>query len=159
MIRFFSGLLLIGTSFFAHAQYGTLNAILTKLEERKGINQNLSDVNIDDKKFVLVKDSNDHTERNFIVIKGQKATYVEIFDDKASGKSTSNVFSGDIVRSRKNIISLRADMLENKKIPIPVTKTLLLTKLDDILYLIDVNSKDRWIDEASFSKAQTSSKK
>jgi len=159
MTKIFSGLLFIGTLFFANAQYGTLNAILTKLEERKGINQNLSNVNIDDKKFVLVKDSQDHTERDFIVIKGNKATYVEIFDDKASGESTSNVFSGDIIRSRKNIISLRADMLENKKVPIPVTKTLLLTRLDDILYLIDVNSRDRWIDEASFSKTQTSSKK
>lgn len=159
MTKIFSGLLFIGTLFFANAQYGTLNAILTKLEERKGINQNLSNVNIDDKKFVLIKDANDHTERNFIAIKGNQATYVEIFDDKASGESTSNVFSGDIVRSRKNMISLRADMLENKKVPIPVTKTFLLTRLDDILYLIDVNSKDRWIDEASFSKAQTSSKK
>lgn len=154
MIKIFSGLLLIGASFFANAQYGSLNAILTKLEERKGINQNLNNVNIDDKKFVLVKDSPDHTERDFIVIKGNKVTYVEIFDDKASGESTSNVFSGDIVRSRKNIISLRADILENKKVPIPVTKTFLLTRLDDILYLIDVNSRDRWIDEASFSKAK-----
>lgn len=154
MIKIFSGLLLIGASFFANAQYGSLNAILTKLEERKGINQNLNNVNIDDKKFVLVKDSPDHTERDFIVIKGNKVTYVEIFDDKASGESTSNVFSGDIVRSRKNIISLRADMLENKKVPIPVTKTFLLTRLADILYLIDVNSRDRWIDEASFSKAK-----
>lgn len=159
MIKFFSGLLLIGTSFFAHAQYGTLDAILTKLEERKGINQNLSDVNIDDKKFVLIKDLPDHTERNFIVIKGQKATYVEIFDDKATGESTSNVFSGDIVRSRKNIISLRADLLENKKVPIPVTKTLLLTRQDNILYLIDVNNKDRWIDEESFSKVKIKAKK
>ncbi|MFY1047093.1 hypothetical protein [Chryseobacterium sp. GP-SGM7] len=159
MIKIFSGFLLIGSIFFANAQYGTLNAILTKLEERKGINQNLSNVNIDDKKFVVIKDFPDHTERNFIVIKGQKATYVEIFDDKASGESTSNVFSGDIVRSKKNIISLRADMLENKKVPIPVTKTLLLTKLDNILYLIDINSKDRWIDESSFSKTKASSKK
>lgn len=159
MVKIFSGILLIGASFFANAQYASINAILTKLEERKGINQNLSEVNIDDKKFVLIKDSQDHTERDFIIIKGKNATYVEVFDDKASGESTSNVFTGDIVRSRKNIISLRADMLENKKVPIPVTKTLLLTKLDDILYLIDVNSKDRWIDEASFTKTKTSSKK
>ncbi|KQS89398.1 MULTISPECIES: hypothetical protein [Chryseobacterium] len=159
MNKIFSGLMLVGASFFAHAQYGSINAILTKLEERKGVNQNLSDVNIDDKKFVLIKDFKDHTERSFIIIKGKDATYVEMFDDKATNESTSNVFSGDIVRSRKNIISLRADLLENKKVPIPVTKTLLLTKLDDILYLIDVNNKDRWIDEASFSKAKASSKK
>jgi hypothetical protein len=117
-------------------------------------------VNIDNKKFVFIKDEADHTERDFIIIKGNKATYVEIFDDKKTGESNSNVFSGDIIR-KKNIISLRADMLENKKVPIPVTKTLLLTRQDNILYLIDVNTKARWIDEASLSvnKSKTKSKK
>ncbi|WP_295229541.1 hypothetical protein [uncultured Chryseobacterium sp.] len=144
------GIMFLGTSLGVKAQYGTLNQILTRLEERKGINQNLEHENIDNKKFVFIKDAEDHTERDFIVIKGNQATYVEVFDDKSTGQSSSNVFTGDIVR-RKNIVSLRADQLENKKIPMPVTKTLLLTKQDNILYLIDVNTRDRWIDEASYS--------
>lgn len=147
--------LLIGTFLLGtlglQAQYGTLNEILNRLEQRKGINQHLENVNIDNKKFVFIKDEADHTERDFIIIKGNNATYVEVFDDKATGETSSNVFSGDIIR-KKNIISLRADMLENKKIPMPVTKTLLLTQQDNILYLIDVNTRDRWIDEASYSK-------
>ncbi|AZB24982.1 hypothetical protein EG339_10485 [Chryseobacterium bernardetii] len=147
--------LLIGILFFGtlgvKAQYGSLNAILDRLEARKGINQNLEKVNIDNKKFVFIKDEADHTERDFIVIKGNSATYVEVFDDKATGESSSNVFTGDIIR-KKNIISLRADVLEGKKIPMPVTKTLLLTQQDNILYLIDINTRDRWIDEASYSK-------
>lgn len=147
--------LLIGTFLLGtlglKAQYGTLNEILNRLEQRKGINQHLENVNIDNKKFVFIKDEADHTERDFIIIKGNNATYVEVFDDKATGESSSNVFTGDIIR-KKNIISLRADMLENKKIPMPVTKTLLLTQQDNILYLIDVNTRDRWIDEASYSK-------
>ncbi|WP_336687772.1 hypothetical protein [Chryseobacterium bernardetii] len=147
--------LLIGILFFGtlgvKAQYGSLNAILDRLEARKGINQNFEKVNIDNKKFVFIKDEADHTERDFIVIKGNSATYVEVFDDKATGESSSNVFTGDIIR-KKNIISLRADVLEGKKIPMPVTKTLLLTQQDNILYLIDVNTRDRWIDEASYSK-------
>ncbi|MGO4709334.1 hypothetical protein AB4Y90_09495 [Chryseobacterium sp. 2TAF14] len=159
MKKLFIGILFFGATFGFKAQYGTLNNILSRLEERKGINKNLESVNIDDKKFVFIKDSSDHTERNFIVIKGKNATYVEVFDDKATGESTSNVFSGDVVRSRKNIISLRADLLENKKVPIPVTKTLLLTRQDGILYLIDVNNKDRWIDEESFSKPKIKAKK
>ncbi|WP_326982523.1 hypothetical protein VUJ46_20470 [Chryseobacterium sp. MYb264] len=154
MRKFFVGIVFIGATLGVKAQYGTLDQILTRLEERKGVNQHLENVNIDDKKFVYIKDEADHTERDFIIIKGNKATYVEVFDDKATGESSSNVFSGDIVRSRKNIISLRADMLENKKVPIPVTKTLLLTQQDDILYLIDVNTKARWIDEASYSKVK-----
>lgn len=147
--------ILIGILFFGtlglKAQYGSLNAILDRLEARRGINQNLESVNIDNKKFVFIKDETDHTERDFIVIKGNNATYVEVFDDKATGESSSNVFTGDIVR-KKNIVSLRADVLEGKKIPMPVTKTLLLTKQDNILYLIDVNTRDRWIDEESYSK-------
>lgn len=133
------------------AQYGTLNAILNRLEEKQGINRNLEEVNIDHKKFIFIKDAKDHTERDFIIVDGNKVTYVEVFDDKKTGESTSNVFTGDIIR-KKNMISLRANMLEGKKIPIPVTKTLLLTKQDNILYLIDINTKARWIDEASYSK-------
>ncbi|CAI8700188.1 hypothetical protein [Chryseobacterium aureum] len=150
MRKFLIGIFLLGT-LGLKAQFGSLNGILERLEQRKGINQHLENVNIDNKKFIFIKDEADHTERDFIIIKGNNATYVEVFDDKATGESSSNVFSGDIIR-KKNIISLRADMLENKKIPMPVTKTLLLTQQDNILYLIDVNTKDRWIDEASFSK-------
>ncbi|WP_431612085.1 hypothetical protein [Chryseobacterium sp. 'Rf worker isolate 10'] len=150
MRKFLIGIFLLGT-LSLKAQFGSLNGILERLEQRKGINQHLENVNIDNKKFVFIKDEADHTERDFIIIKGNNATYVEVFDDKATGESSSNVFTGDIIR-KKNIISLRADMLENKKIPMPVTKTLLLTQQDNILYLIDVNTKDRWIDEASFSK-------
>ena len=134
------------------AQYSSINAILTLLEERKGINQNLKDVNIDDTKFVLIKDFEDHTERSFIVIKGNKATYVEMFHDKKTGETSSNVFSGDIMRTRRNIISLRADQLEGKKIPIAITKTLLMTKQKKILYLVDLNSKERWIEENAINK-------
>lgn len=131
--------------------YAALDKILTVLEERRGINQHLENVSVENKKFVLIKDFPDHTERSFIIIKGKDVTYVEMFDDKATGQSTSNVFSGDIIR-KKNIISLRADKLENKKIPIPVSKTLLLTKQKEIIYLIDINSRDRWIDEESYTK-------
>lgn len=150
MKKLFIGILFLGALGFK-AQYGSMNEILTILEEKKGINQHLENESIDNKKFVFIKDAEDHTERDFIIIKGKNATYVEVFDDKATGETSSNVFTGDIIR-KKNIISLRANMLENKKVPIPVTKTLLLTKQKDILYLIDVNTKDRWIDEASYSK-------
>lgn len=149
MRKFLIGIFLLGT-LGLKAQYGSLNEILNRLEQRKGINQHLENVNIDNKKFVFIKDEADHTERDFIIIKGNNATYVEVFDDKATGESSSNVFTGDIIR-KKNIISLRADLLENKKIPMPVTKTLLLTQQDNILYLIDVNTRDRWIDEGSYS--------
>ncbi|ANF49719.1 hypothetical protein A0O34_03820 [Chryseobacterium glaciei] len=150
MKKLFIGVLFLG-ALGLKAQYGSMNEILTILEEKKGINQHLENESVDNKKFVFIKDAEDHTERDFIIIKGNNATYVEVFDDKATGETSSNVFTGDIIR-KKNILSLRANMLENKRVPIPVTKTLLLTKQKDILYLIDINTKDRWIDEASYSK-------
>lgn len=134
------------------AQYGTLDAILTRLEQRQGVNKNLVNVSIDDKKFVFIKDFEDHTERNFVIFKGNDATFVEINDDNKTGKSSSKVYSGDIMRSNKNIISVRCDLLEGKKIPVALTKTFFLTMQDNILYLIDVNTKERWIDESSFKK-------
>ena len=134
------------------AQYGSINAILDKLEERRVLNKDLSDVNMDDRKFVLVKDFPDHTERRYIILKGKQATYVEMFDDKQSSETSTNVFSGDVIRTGNNIISLRADMLEGKKIPLPVTKNLLLARQKKFLYLIDVNTKERWIEESAFTQ-------
>ncbi|MEN2434169.1 hypothetical protein AAH994_01955 [Weeksellaceae bacterium A-14] len=152
MKKLFATILLLLVSFSAHAQYAKMNAILNILEERKGINQKLEYLNIDHMKFVMVKDFPDHTERDFVIFNGGKATYVEIFDDKETGKSTSNVFSGDYKRSRKNIISVRCDKLEGKQIPIPVTKTYLLTRQKDITYLIDTNNRERWIDQNSWGE-------
>jgi len=144
--------LLLLAGFMAQAQYGAINDILTKLEERRGFAKNLADETLGDRRFVLIKEFDDHTERHFIVLKGNAATYVEVFDDKATGQSTSNVFSGDYVRTPQQIISLRVDKLEGRKIAMPITRTLLLNKQKKILYLIDVNTRERWIDEKALSK-------
>lgn len=144
--------LLFISTFGLKAQYGTINAILDRLEEKRGMNKNVTHVSIDDSKFILIKDFEDHVERNFIIFKGNNATYVEVFDDKKTGETTANVFTGDVVRSKHQIISLRADLLEGKKIPIAITKTFLLTEQKNILYLIDVNSKERWIEESAINK-------
>lgn len=151
MKKIFALLLFIST-LGLKAQYGSVNAILDILEAKKGLNKNLSNVNIDDVKFVLIKEFADHTERDFIIIKGNKATYVEVFDDKQTGETSSNVFTGDVVRSKNQIVSLRADQLEGKKIPIAITKTFLMTQQKKILYLIDINTKERWIEESSINK-------
>ncbi|KIA88997.1 hypothetical protein [Kaistella jeonii] len=152
MTKIFSFVLLVVGSMVMKAQYGSLNAILERLEEKRGINQNLKDVNIDDTKFVLIKDFDDHTERSFIIIKGKLATYVEMFDDKKNGETSSNVFSGDVVRTNHNVVSVRADKLEGTKIAIPVAKTFLMTKQKNILYLVDINTRERWIEEGAINK-------
>ena len=154
MKKLFFAATFVLVSLTVKAQYGTINAVLDRLEERRGINQDLNDINLDDKKFVLVKDFDDHTERDFIVIKGNNATYVEIFDDKKTGQSSTNLFTGNLVRTKRNILSFYFDKLEDRKIAMPLTKNLLLTKQKDILYLLDINNKDRWIDEKSYAKTK-----
>lgn len=152
MKKLLSGIFLIVLSVAANAQYAKALAILERLEQRKGINKNIEAVNIDHKKFVHIKEFDDHTERMIISLNGKQLTYIELFDDKSSGETSSNVFSGDVVRTRNNMISMRADKLEGEKIAMPIAKTFLLTKQDDIIYLVDVNTRERWIDETAFGK-------
>lgn len=141
--------LLITAASSANAQYAKINQIISELEQRKGINSDLKNISIDDKKFVRIEDFEDHTERQFIVVKGNQATYAEVFDDKKTGQSSSNVFSGDVIRTNNNILSFRFDKLEGQKIALPIAKTMRMLKQKKVIYLVDVNTKDRWIDEVS----------
>lgn len=131
------------------AQLNVVNYSLDQLEQNKRVNSNLENESLDNKKFVLIKDFEDHTERHFIIIKGNNATFIEIFDDKTTGESHSNVFSGDVLRTRHNMISLRFDTLEREKLSVPVVKSLLLKKQQTHIYLTDMNTQERWIDENS----------
>lgn len=144
-------LLLLFSTLGVKAQYAEMDRILTFLEERKGI-KNVTNADLDNQKFILVKDFDDHTERNLVIFNGNKVTYVEMFDDKASGEISSNVFSGDMVKNNKGVISIRCDILEGKKIPVAVTKTFLPHEQRKIIYLVDMNTKERWINEKYFVK-------
>lgn len=141
----------------ANAQYAYINDILSALEERRGLTK-LDKVDLENKTFVIINDFEDHTERKLLIFKGNTVTYVEMFDDKATQETSSNVFSGDMLISSKGVISVRCDVLEGKKIPIPVVKTLIPHKQKDIIYLVDINSKSRWIDQKSLSKSKKNNK-
>lgn len=149
-----SGLLrlfLVMAVFFAvsvQAQFATMNKILDRTAERRHANKDLSRITLDGKKFLLIRDFPDHTERNFISVNGDQLTFVEVFDDKQTGQSSSNVFSGDVVRTRHNMISLRADKLEGERIGLPLTKTLQLVVRDKTLYLKDIHTGDYWTEES-----------
>lgn len=148
---FFLAVLMLA-SVALRAQYGTVNAILDELEARRGFNQKPIQDNIDSHKFLVLKDFEDHSERLYLIINGDKATYVEVFDDKKTDETTSNVFTGDVIRTQNNVLSFRFDKLEGKKIAMPITKTMLITKQKKILYLVDINTKQRWIDEMAVNK-------
>lgn len=130
------------------AQFATMNKILDRTAERRQANKDLSKITLDGKKFLLIRDFPDHTERSFISVNGDQLTFVEVFDDKQTGQSSSNVFSGDVVRTRHNMISLRADKLEGERIGLPLTKTLQLVVRDKTLYLKDIHTGDYWTEES-----------
>ncbi len=134
------------------AQFATMNKILDRTAERRKANKDLSKITVDGKRFVLIKDFADHTERNFISITGDQLTFVEVFDDKQTGQSSSNVFSGDIVRTTHNMISLRADKLEGERIGLPLTKTLQLVVRDKELYLKDIHTGEYWTEDPGPTK-------
>lgn len=136
-------------SYILQAQYAPINAMIEQLEEIKYSTKNLKNENLEDRKFVLIKDFADHTERNVLVIKGNSANFIEIFDDKSTGKSSSNVFYGDVVKTQNNILSFRFDKLENEKIALPLTKAMMLVKKKKNLYLLDINTKEEWMAESN----------
>lgn len=133
-------------SFFAKAQYAKINALLDKIEARQGINQDLSKISLEGKRFVMIEKNTEQSIRNFLTINGAVANYIRVSED-TTGKTTSQIYTGDVVRTEDNILSFRFDRLENERIPLPVTKTLLLKSENNILYLSDVNTRERWIDE------------
>lgn len=141
-----------------NAQIGKVYDLLERLEERIQLGrQHLDSVSLSDKKFVLIKDFEDHIERQFIIFKTKSVTYVEVFDDKQNGQSSSNIFMGDVVR-KKDAVSVRLTTLENRRLPIPMSKNLILAKQGELLYLVDANTKDRWMDQEFFEKQQNKKK-
>lgn len=129
-----------------NAQFAQINKILDELENRYGISEELKNENIDGLKFVQIKEFEAYTERIIIEVKGKTATFVEIFDEKDTGESGTNVFTGDYIRTNKNMISFRFDKLEGKKTAVPKVLNLLLTRYNDTIYLLNYQTKERWIE-------------
>lgn len=132
--------------------FGTLDAIIQKLEKRNKDKKNATDFTIQGKKFVNVQEFDDHDERHIIEFNNDNTiTLIELFDDKSNGQTSSNIFSGDFVR-KNNIISIRADKLEGQKIGMPLTYMFYLMNVKSIWYLKDMNNNTRWIENSSLGK-------
>ncbi len=134
------------------AQFANANYRLSNLKKKSLGLKSIKKLNLEDKKFVLIKDFSDHTERLILSVSGDKATFVEVFDDKALEKSSSNVFSGDWIKTDSGVLSFRFDRLEDKPLPLPVAKNFIVLKENSTLVLVDVNTKDRWIGHESLIK-------
>lgn len=147
-------LLLVGAVHWANAQgYTELNKLLHRLEQEQKINRETElHYDLQGKKFLLVKDFPDKTERKVLEIREDNMIQViDLEDNKSTNKTTSKIYTGDVVR-KDFVVSVRADKLEGQKIGMPLTYLYHLTFKGGIWYLIDANTGDRWIDTNDLNK-------
>lgn len=137
---------LISSVYFYSQNFSAINDILEKIESKHKKMKDASGYTINNKKFVLVEDFEDHSERHILEFKSDNSiTLIELIDDKSTGQTYSNIFSGDFIRKR-NAISIRANYLEGKQIATPIIYSLYLMNANDIWYLKDINNSKRWIE-------------
>lgn len=143
---------LIASACFYSQDYSGINKILEKIEEKGKKMKDASNYDLKNKKFVLMEDFDDHSERHILEFNADGTlTMIELIDDKSTGKSFSNIFTGDYIRKR-NAISVRANYLEGKKIAMPISINLYLMNASDIWYLKDINNSKRWIENNNMIK-------
>lgn len=143
--------LLVSILFYSQ-NYSALNDVLDKIEKKHKKMRDASDYIISNKKFVLMEDFEDHSERHILEFGADnKVTLIELIDDKATGQTFSNIFSGDYIRKR-NAISIRANYLEGKPIAIPIIHSLYLMNANNVWYLKDINDNKRWIENNNLIK-------
>ncbi|WP_333854472.1 hypothetical protein [Epilithonimonas sp.] len=143
---------LISSVYFYSQNFSAINNILEKIESKQKKMKDASSYTINNKKFVLVEDFEDHSERHILEFTGNNSiTLIELIDDKATGQTFSNIFSGDFIRKR-NAISIRVNYLEGKQIATPIIYSLYLMNANNIWYLKDINNSKRWIENNNLLK-------
>jgi hypothetical protein len=143
---------LLSSAYFYSQDFSGINKILDKIESKNKKIKDASDYDLKGKKFVMVEEFDDHSERHILEMNADGTlTLIELIDDKATGKSFSNIFTGDFVR-KKNAVSVRANFLEGQKIAMPLIYNLYIMNADNIWYLKDINNSKRWIENNNLIK-------
>lgn len=147
--------LVILSSFFTIGKAQRLDKIaerLDKLEKNENFDTTPLNLDLNSKKFILVKNTDKTVYRNILEFSSDnKITLIELMDDKQSDASTSKVYFGDAVK-KENYVSVRADKLENKMLDLPYVLNFILHKRNGILYLINVSNNEAWVDTNTISK-------
>lgn len=130
----------------ARAQFSSLVGAIERLEQRHGILEAPITADLSQRKFILIKENGEKIDRQTLVLSGETATLAQVTETKGSAELVSQVYQGDFIKTRKNVLSLRFSVLDGKTMPLPLTKTLMVSQQDDMLYLFDPISKERWLD-------------
>ncbi len=139
-------ILSIGSNFLSAQRYGAINARLDKILEERTVEKGVINVNLEGKKFIIVKSDNTSVIKKIIQFEdNNKITIIEVSTDVKTDTDTSKIYTGDVVKN-DNYISIRADKLEGKAISLPYTYNFLLQKKRNSLYMVNINNNEKWLD-------------
>lgn len=131
-----------------YRNYNDINARLDELLIKREIDKRLLNINLEGKTFVLIQNKGTVVHKDIInFIKEKKINIIEYINDTSTEKKTTKLYSGDYIK-KNNYISIRADVYENQKIGIPLTYNFLIQEREGILFLININNNEKWIDTA-----------
>lgn len=137
-------LILISTGLFNAQSFAEVNDRINKLSKKGNWESGIIEDNLTGKKFSLEKNDNILNSKKIIEFEpNNNITIIEMEEDKKNAKNISSIYSGDIMKN-ENVISVRADKLEGKKIAFPLVYNFILQKRNGILYLHNVNNGEKW---------------
>lgn len=141
------------------AQYSSLVKAIERLEQRRGILEAPITADLSQKKFVSIQENGNRIDRHTLVLSGQSATLAQVVETKGAPELESHVYQGDFIKTRKNVLSLRFSVLDGKALGLPLTKTLMVSQQDHMLYLFDPITKERWLDTEAINNQPKKNKK
>lgn len=128
--------------------YEDINARLDRLLREREVEKRVLNVNLEGKTFVLIQNKGTLVYKYVVSFLADKnINIIELINDTSAQSKTTKLYSGDFVRNN-NYISVRADVLEGQKIGIPLTYNFMIQERDGILFLININNNEKWIDTA-----------
>jgi len=128
--------------------YEDINAKLDRLLHEREVEKRVLNVNLEGKTFVLIQNKGTLVYKYVVsFLADNNINFVELINDTSAQSKTTKLYSGDFVRNN-NYISVRADVLEGQKIGIPLTYSFMIQERDGILFLININNNEKWIDTA-----------
>lgn len=146
-------LTIISFSLF-HAQekrtrnYNDINNRIEELLEKRELDRKVINVNIEGKTFALLQNSETSVHKTIIHFLPQnKIDIIDFLDNSANKSNPSQYYNGDFIKN-DNFISVRADILEGKKIGLPLTYNFVLQERDGVLYLLNLNTNEKWMESS-----------
>ena len=137
-------LIVLSITNFSAQKYGKINDRINKLEANRVWDSGIIDVQLQGKKFSIVKNGETLAIQKILQIEdNNKITIIELIDDKKTNQQSSHIYSGNFIKNENNI-SIKADQLEGQKISNALVYNFILQRQSGVLYLHNINNNEKW---------------